>query len=170
MRSQKSKLNGLIIFLIFILDIALILGMLSVVKLYINTSRLVNKSESSRTSINFIKTKLRSNDHFNGIKADEFKGQDAIYLYQNIEGTTYVSIIYTYDGYLRELFCERDSIQDFTLNSGDEILSLKSMEVSLDSNILDIRIITYDDEEHNISYFVRSTSYKWNTGAKSSQD
>lgn len=64
----------------------------------------VSYDEKSRLS--YIWTKVKSNDAAGMVYAGEFCGLSALCLEEEYGYTTYKTIIYLYDGWVRELFCE----------------------------------------------------------------
>ena len=52
--------------------------------------------------------KLHQADSSDSIAAGSFDGQDAIVIRQNYSDQSYVTYLYAYDGYLRELFIRED--------------------------------------------------------------
>lgn len=74
-------------------------------------SRQVRESEdsfSSRTVLSYVTEKLHQADSSDSIIAGNFDGQDAIVIRQNYSDQSYVTYLYAYDGYLRELFIRED--------------------------------------------------------------
>ena len=70
-------------------------------------SRQVHTSEDSYTSctaLSYVTEKLHQADNSDAIDAGTFDGQDAILIRQEYSGQSYVTYLYAYDGYLRELF------------------------------------------------------------------
>ena len=52
----------------------------------------------------YVTEKLHQADNSDAIDAGTFDGQDAILIRQEYSGQSYVTYLYAYDGYLRELF------------------------------------------------------------------
>lgn len=70
-------------------------------------SRQVHTSEDSYascTALSYVTEKLHHADSSDAIVAGTFDGQDAILIRQEYSGQSYVTYLYAYDGYLRELF------------------------------------------------------------------
>ena len=63
-----------------------------------------NDSYSSCTALSYVTEKLHHADSSDAIVAGTFDGQDAILIRQEYSGQSYVTYLYAYDGYLRELF------------------------------------------------------------------
>ena len=90
-------------------------------------SRQVQDSEDSfvsRTALSYVTEKLHQADSSDAIDAGAFDGQDAILIRQEYSGQSYVTYLYAYDGYLRELFIQ-DGI-DAKASDGRRILASDS--------------------------------------------
>lgn len=70
-------------------------------------SRQIRTSEASftsRTALSYVTEKLHQADTSDSITAGTLDGQDAIIIRQEYSGQAYVTYLYAYEGYLRELF------------------------------------------------------------------
>ena len=67
----------------------------------------VERSAGDRVGLTYITAKIHSYDEEGTAFAGRFGGQDAVYLLQEVDGLTYETILYVYDGWLMELLCER---------------------------------------------------------------
>ena len=87
-------------------------------------SRQVQDSEdsfASRTALSYVTEKIHQADEYGAVYAGTFDGQDAIVIRQTYSEQTYVTYLYEYDGYLRELFIQ-DGV-DAKASDGRKILS-----------------------------------------------
>ena len=76
------------------------------------------------TAMDYLKTKVREADGEGRVKIGTYLGQDALILK---DGDGYETILYCYDGTLRELYKAEDT--ELSLSSGSEILALDSFTV-----------------------------------------
>ena len=67
--------------------------------------------------------KLHQSDEYGAIDAGIFDGQDAIIIHQTYADQPYVTYLYQYEGYLRELFIREDV--SASASDGRKILSVK---------------------------------------------
>ena len=98
-------------------------------------SRQVNDSEdsfSSRTALAYVTEKLHQNDTCDTIDAGSFDGQNAIIIRQTYADQPYVTYLYQYDGYLRELFIREDV--SATASDGRKILSVNNFTFEKSQN------------------------------------
>ncbi|MEI3306105.1 MAG: DUF4860 domain-containing protein [Dysosmobacter sp.] len=57
-----------------------------------------------RTAAQYLATRVRQADRADGVAVAAFQGCDALELTETIDGTPYITRVYCYDGYMRELF------------------------------------------------------------------
>lgn len=90
-------------------------------------SRQVQDSEDSfvsRTALSYVTEKIHQTDEYGAVYAGTFDGQDAIVICQTYSEQTYMTYLYEYDGYLRELFIQ-DGV-DAKASDGRRILASDS--------------------------------------------
>ena len=90
-------------------------------------SRQVQDSEDSfvsRTALSYVPEKIHQADEYGAVYAGTFDGQDAIVICQTYSEQTYMTYLYEYDGYLRELFIQ-DGV-DAKASDGRRILASDS--------------------------------------------
>jgi hypothetical protein len=64
---------------------------------------------SETTCINYLTMKIRHFDDASGdVYVGKIGGEDALFLSETIDGETYVTAVYYYDGYVRELLTDAD--------------------------------------------------------------
>lgn len=76
---------------------------------YQNTTSLMDQNFDTRTSLTYVSTKIRQNDTAGGVSIGELGGVKALVLTQEIDGESYNTWIYHYDGALWEIFAAKDS-------------------------------------------------------------
>ena len=97
----------------------------------------MNADYQDRTGAGYISEKIRHFDARGGIAAGQFDGCDALLLRQQIEGTEYITYIYYYDGYIRELLTENDS--GMTAEAGEKVIEAAGFTVEqLDGAMLKV--------------------------------
>lgn len=78
----------------------------------------------SRTALSYVMEKIHQADEYGAVYAGTFDGQDAIVICQTYSEQTYMTYLYEYDGYLRELFIQ-DGV-DAKASDGRRILASDS--------------------------------------------
>lgn len=86
----------------------LLLSMVTGAEVYRRVEERMERSAAERIGLTYITAKLHSADQSGGIRAGTFSGADAVFLLEELDGTPYETILYVYDGALRELFCQQD--------------------------------------------------------------
>ena len=87
-----------------------------------------------RTAVQYLATKVRQADACRGITVGNFTDspwqatQDTLFLSEEIDGETYLTRIYYYDGYIRELFGEAGEV--FAKEDGEKVLAARNLTFS----------------------------------------
>lgn len=125
------------------------------VNVYGNIQSTSNTEFNKRVCLSYITAKVHSNDCSGEVRADTFQGVPALYLEEDFDGTTYNTIIYTYDGWLRELFCEKDS--DLSPDSGTPVLEINSISFEkVKPNLLEVKYSDVNEGDGRIFISLRS--------------
>ena len=83
-------------------------------------------SYSGRTALAYVTEKMHQNDENGAIADGTFDGENALVIRQRYDEKDYVTYLYAYDGYLRELFI-RDGTEA-KASDGRKILATKDFE------------------------------------------
>ena len=100
--------------------------------------KLVNRGEetfSNRTAAQYLTMRVRQAE---AVAVEDFDGCEALLFREWIDGEAYVTYVYCYDGYLRELFCAEDALLD--AHSGEKILPAEEFFCTLTESLLTVRI------------------------------
>jgi len=73
------------------------------VNIYSNIQESSDIQWNERVCMSYITAKIHSNDSLGEVRTGEFKGVSALFLDQQIEEDYYTTVIYAYDGWLREI-------------------------------------------------------------------
>lgn len=95
----------LIVFGVFVTSVLIVLSLSG--NMYQTTVAITEEAYGEHTCFAYIRTKVKSSDTAGSIFAGEFDGLSALYIEEDYEGTAYQTVIYSYDGYMRELFAEK---------------------------------------------------------------
>lgn len=140
-----SDILPVILFLVFTLSVLSFVAFSA--KLYQN---IVYQSESSMDTdiaARYMIEKFRSHDELGNIKIDDFKGHDAVRFENQVKDISYITYIYVYDGYLREIYAPQSDLDEYTEDSGTEILEIKDMSTEMISdNLVRFRFVSTDDK------------------------
>ena len=107
--------------------------------LYQRTVRQERRDYNLYTALSYIEQKLKAWDQTEGITLEEGESGSVLCLHQTINGGSYRTYIYTYEGNLTELFIREDQEPDFS--GGTPLLELENLELSYtDQGLLSIRV------------------------------
>ncbi len=93
------------------------------------------ESGDQKFVLSFIATKIRQADQKDGLSVITFGGKDAICISEEFDGLYYNTLIYEYDGYLRELFYESSPSETpeeagFSPTDGEALLKSGALNLS----------------------------------------
>lgn len=103
------------------------------------------KNDARRTALSYLMNQVRRADNAGGIVVTTFP-DDALSLSEEVDGTNYVTLIYCYEGQLRELYAEAGT--DVRPEDGIPILELQSLQISAEDGRI---TFTVTDQEGTIS-------------------
>lgn len=104
-----------------------------------------DRNDTRRTALSYLVNQTRRADQMGGIEVTDFGG-DALELSEEVDGVTYVTLIYCYEGQLRELYMEADA--GLGPEEGIPILKLKNLKISTENKQI---TFTITDGEGDIS-------------------
>ena len=87
-----------------------------------------------RTCVQYVATRVRQADCAGGVSVSEFDGVPVLELHETIEGTDYVTLVYCYDGWLRELFAAADAGLD--PEAGETVMEAQDLALTLKDGLL----------------------------------
>jgi hypothetical protein len=125
---NKSS-NNHTIDVVFVLAVACAFAasVLMVLMLGVNTYGSIRNASNTvfneRICLSYITAKIHGNDSASGVRTDSFTGISSLYIDNQFDGVDYNTIIYAYDGWLCELFCEKDL--DLPPESGTHMLEVE---------------------------------------------
>lgn len=127
---SRSKSTGKLIWILlfFAFTACVIAALLQAAMVYNNISSVLDEEFSVHTGTSYIQSRVRAGDTYGDINVGEFENCSALFCYETNEEGNFVTIIYCYDGYLRELFCESPS--DFDSDAGELLIPMDSLQFS----------------------------------------
>lgn len=137
---NKHSIDVFFVLCVFLLCAISLLGMLFVGA---RTQQKVNNSTEEnfymRTSLLYISNKAKFFQEKGKVSVGEFNNNTALFFEEEIEGIKYVTKVYMYDGYLMELFTEKNS--DIEADAGTIITNVSFFEAKqIESGLIDVRI------------------------------
>lgn len=120
-----------------------------------NVAKMADNS-SHRIACAYITEKVRQADKDGSIYVKKIFGENALVLSENIDGTTYNTYIYDYDGNLMELFARAD-LAAFYPQSGQKILKIGSFDIEeISDNMFRADVVLEDGFEDYLYIAKRS--------------
>ena len=120
-RLRKPDLGGLLALLLLgVFGVCVLSVLLTGAGAYRGLAERDREAYSWRTASQYLTTKVRQADQWNGVAVEDFGGRDALALTEEIDGEVYITRIYCDDGYIRELFASADA--EMAPEDGEKIL------------------------------------------------
>ena len=106
-----------VLILTCIFGVTLLMGIFAGAGAYQRVSDRASSSAEDRVGLAYITAKLHSFDVLQpdgapAVRTGQVAGQDALFLEETIDGVAYETVLYVYDGQLREMLCLQGNVQD----------------------------------------------------------
>ncbi len=155
MKAQKTHLEGLFaLFILGVFAVCLLIILLTGADTYRRLTERDQAAYGRRTCAQYIMMKVRQNDRAGDIFTEPFGGGDALVMRENIDGKTYLTRIYVFEGYLTELFAPEGSAHSPW--AGEKIMEYGSLEFSEENGLLSINCTDADGGKDHIVLALRS--------------
>ena len=125
---------------------------------YRNSTESMNEHFSSTTTLAYLVQKVRQNDNSGNIEVTAINGVNALKIHHTIDGNSFETYIYAYDGQLLELFI-REGVE-FSLGAGSKIMPIDSLEIEKQEQLLTFTITDSQGNSSMISVAERSVPYE----------
>lgn len=117
----------LVLFCVFAATILFVL--MSGANVYKDTATLMQARYEERTCLSYISAKIKHYDDEGSVYLTDFNGTPALALEEEIDGAEYNTLIYFYDGHVKELFCEKNA--EFSIDSGIDIIEAQDLRLAM---------------------------------------
>lgn len=152
---KKRSMSGVLVLLVFaVFTVSVLLVLLSGADTVKKLTARDRNTYHHRTAVQYLTTKVRQSDCADAVSVSETDGSSTLVLTEKIDGITYETRIYYYDGYLRELFCAKGAGLGATF--GEEILPMANFQVSLDDGMLSAVLRLPDGTTDHVQLQLRS--------------
>lgn len=151
---SRSK-NNHTIDVVFVLAIAcmfaasILMALMLGINIYSNIQNTSNAEFNERVCLSYVSAKIHRNDSLGEVRTDDFKGISALFLDKEVDGEYYTTVIYAYDGWLRELLTDKESLTDpdswQTPDSGLPVLEVD--HVSFETVQANLLSVEYQDKD-----------------------
>jgi hypothetical protein len=128
MRRQSGAGALAALMLTCVFGVTLLLSLAAGAGVYRRVADRTEQNAQDRVSLSYITAKLHAADAAGQVEAGSFGDGGALFLYEEIEGSIYETVLYVYDGYLMEILREKGSEQDPEF--GEMVCPAQMLEVS----------------------------------------
>ena len=152
------------VWLVSLVSILFIVGVFAVASLFLmnigvgvyrNVVTANNDNFKLRTSLSYVATKIRQTDESGCVYMKKQDGVDLLVLEDEYDGELFQTLIYYYDGYLREHFMEKDG--DFRLDYGLETFEIAKFEMEMaEENLFRMKASNLSGDSEEFSICLRS--------------
>jgi len=118
----------------------------------------MNEHFSSTTGLAYLVQKVRQNDLSGNIEATTLNGVDVLKIHHTIDGNSFETYIYAYDGYLLELFMKEGV--DFSLGAGSKVMAARGFEIERGEGLFTFTLTDEYGNANTISVAERSVPYE----------
>lgn len=133
----------------------LLLSLAAGASIYRRVADRTEQCAQDRVSLSYITAKLHASDASGRIEAGRFGGGSALFLYEDIDGYTFETILYVCDGYVREMLCEKDWEQEPEF--GEPVCPAQSLEISEpEEGLLHLVLTGPDGTAQTADFYMRS--------------
>lgn len=139
MRKHPSRITHLLTLLtLTVFSLYMLLVLLTGASFYKDLVQQGEASYARRTKLQYLTTRVRQAET---VKAGTFHGCNALILEETIQGERYITHIYCYDGWLRELYAVSEA--KLPIQAGTAILEAESLSAKQEKGLL---TLTLDSE------------------------
>lgn len=151
--SSVASIFPLLLLLVFaIFALFVLMFSANIYKSQLNSSSLNNES---KIAVSYLCEKIHQNDTAGSIDVINIDGSDVLELKQNVGGVDYSTLLYFFEGSVRELFIKSGKSVD--LSNGEEIISAKTLEIErTNANLLNIQCSDDKGNSSSIMIAIRS--------------
>lgn len=149
---KLTDLMALLVFAVFAVCILLVL--LTGADVYRNLADSGQAQYNRRTAARYITTRVRQADTAGAVSVEDFEGEDALVLRETVNGRTYLTRVYCYGGFLRELFTAEDG--SFSPEDGEKLLEAESFSVTREGRLLHAQITLPEGSTQSLTLFLRT--------------
>ena len=139
---------ALTVFAVFAVSVVLVL--LTGAKIYRELNIRSNDGFEKRTAARYITTRIHQASN---ISLEEFDGIEALALRETMQGEDYVTWVYYYDGYIRELMSVEGA--KAAPEYGEKILKAEELSFSWEDGLLRVRIVCADGTGQALLLYVQ---------------
>lgn len=136
MKEKRSKLTDLLALTVFaVFALCVLLVLLSGAKVYRGLVQRGEENFAARTAARYVTMRVRQ---ARTVTVGDFEGCEALVIPENVDGATYLTRLYVYDGHIRELYCAENA--PLSPADGEKILPADSLRFDLEGSLLTMTV------------------------------
>ena len=136
MKEKGTKLTDLLALTVFaVFALCVLLVLLSGARVYRGLVQRGEESFTSRTAARYVTMRVRQAE---SVAVGDFEGCDALIIPEEIDGNTYLTRVYVYDGYVRELYCAENAA--LLPADGEKVLRADRLHFELEDGLLTVSL------------------------------
>lgn len=137
---KTTRIDTVFVLLIFCVFAASVLMVLMLGgNVYKNVTETARDKYDERTCLSYVWTKVKNNDESGRVYVGDFQGISVLCLEENYDDAVYQTMIYLYDGWVRELYSEVGL--EFNPEDGVSVIKTNSMGFEqLDDGLIKVEV------------------------------
>jgi len=152
---KQRKVDNLMVLLLFgVFAVCILSVLLTSADIYQRLSVRDQHSYDQRTATQYLTRRVHQADRLGDVSVRPFEGQNALVFTEEIEGGTYETLVYCYDGYLRELFVAAGG--GFMPEDGEKVLAARELSIRQERQLLNLELISSTGEVQELNLYLRS--------------
>ena len=133
---KGTKLSGLMTLAVFtVFALCVLAVLLTGARAYEKITNRSAEQYSARTAASYAATRIRQAQT---VALEDFGGCPALRLTETAEGQTYVTRVYWYEGWIRELYSTPSA--PVSPEDGEKVIQAEGLELSLEGELLTVRV------------------------------
>jgi len=153
--SGKHHMSGLLALLLFgVFAVCVLFVLLTGARAYRALTARDQSSYAMRTCVQYLAAKVRQAPATGAVTVARLGEGAALCIEEDIDGESYMTCVYCYDGWLRELFCAADG--DINPEDGERVLEASALDLTLEDGLLSMAVTGTDGTATVLRLHVRS--------------
>ena len=157
-----AKSSGSFIPVVFVLTLLLLLSILSGAVIiagnnaYKKIADSMDENYDKRVSLSYVVTKIRQNDVIGRIHTETKDGVDMLAINESFGDFHYVTYLYYYNDFIREIYLFADEYTEFELGDGLPIISAGGLAFETDSDSIKLSVTDTIGRTQSVTVTLRS--------------
>lgn len=154
MKNRSVKITDLAILLLFAVFALCVLSLLLTgADQYRRIRDAAAEDHSRRSAARYISMRVRQGDQADALSTESFDGCQTLCIRERIEGKIYLTRVYCFDGFIRELFTREDA--QVQAQDGEKIVQADSLSFLLEGSRLSV-LVSQEGYTQHIRLTLRS--------------